>query len=257
MAHGRHGPIGTEQTPRYGQIPVPIFTACNNHRILLYVGLVIIPVGGGRTQQPMKWTPAQDMVLTERYSRNKYGSNAIRVSAKILGVTAGAVYSRAIQLGLIHSRERYRWLQTELDVVENYAHRSLETIQRKLTGVSPHKRTRTAIANQIARLRLRSSMDGLNHTQLAQALGVAVSTLHKWRQEKLIGATRLPSLDRHKGACDIYLQAPWYYSHKEIERFVFRFPSLIDLRKVDQLWFIELMRNGRYQAAIDKDTRNV
>jgi transposase-like protein len=205
----------------------------------------------------MKWTPEQDAVFIERYSRNKYGGNANRMIAKAFGVSPNVTYARAVQLGLIHSRERYRWLQTELDVVEKYAHCALETIQRKLTGVSPHKRTRTAIARQIARLRLRSSLDGLNHTQLAQALGVADSTLHKWRQDKLIKAHRLPSLDQHKGAHDIYLQAPWYYSHMEIKRFVFRFPSLIDLRKVNQLWFIELVRDGRFQATLDKDMEHV
>lgn len=198
----------------------------------------------------------QDRILRECYERNNWGGNAHKQAVNLLGKPSHVVLRRAVQLGLTRVRERWRWTPEEVEVVEKNAHLAVEVIQRKLAKVSPvgFKRTRAAIIRQISHNRFRTNLDGLNHTQLAEALGVATDTLHKWRMEKLIRATRLPSLDDHQGAKEIYLTAPWHYSNVEIRRFIYRFPGMIDLRRVSQLWFIELLRNGEYQAQIDVDT---
>jgi hypothetical protein len=198
------------------------------------------------------FTEEQDAILRACYAKNKYGNNAHRKAVEQLGLAGSIVLRRAVQLGLTHTRERFRWTDEELEIVEKNAHQAIETIQRKLAAASPIKRTRAAIVGAIHEGRFRTNLEGLNHSQLSEALGLAVDTLHKYRMAGLIKAAgRLPSLDCHKyrgrrlhSRPEVCLQAP---------QFIYAHPGLIDLGRVAKLWFIDLLRDGRRgQAGIDK-----
>ena len=201
------------------------------------------------------WIDEEEDLLRRQYVSKRHGGNAIHTAAQKLSRKSADVLRRAVILGLTRVRSRYRWTEEEIAVVEQNAHKALETIQRKLKPVSPPRvcRTRAAIAHQITNNRFRRCLDGMDKQTLAMALGVSVEQIEVWRRNGLLKATRLPSLDQHKGAKTVYLQAPWFFPAWQIRAFIFRFPGLIDLRRVNQLWLIELMRQGRYQAQIDRD----
>jgi len=189
----------------------------------------------------------EDDILREIY-KSKYENNAFKTSQKRLPHrTAGEIFRRASELGLIRTRERYRWSDDELMVVETFAHCSLETIQRKLVGVSPKgcKRTRSAIAGQIHALKFRTNLNGMNHSNLADALGVSVYGLHQWRERGYIAGSRLPTIDQHKDRVDFREDAaPWFYHNNDIIVFLLEYPQLYDFRLVNQQWFVDLMASA-------------
>jgi hypothetical protein len=141
-------------------------------------------------------TPQQDEIIRKCWENNVYGHHAAKRAAQLAGITLEVAQRRATQLGLIFTRERHRWSEAELKVVEQHAHLALDTIQRKLRPVSPAgvKRTRAAIAKQIFAQRFRGNMDGLKHEPLAQALGISGDRLHKLRAARLIAGQRLESI---------------------------------------------------------------
>ena len=146
--------------------------------------------------QTISFTPQQDDVIRKCWAHNVYGHHAAKRAAQLTGFSPDAVHRRATQLGLVFTRERYRWTEPELKIVEEHAHLALDTIQKKLRLVSPPgvKRTRAAIAGQIHTQRFRTNMDGLKHGPLADALGISCDSLHRFRERDLIKGQRLESL---------------------------------------------------------------
>src|ERR1039458_4388231 len=141
-------------------------------------------------------SPRQDEIIRRCWEHNAYGHHAAKRAAELTGLSPSAAHRRAMELGLVFTRERYRWTEQELDVLERNAHQSLETIQRKLRLSSPSgvKRTRAAIAGQIHAQRFRTNMDGLKHGPLADALGIGIERVHKFRDSKLINGQRMASI---------------------------------------------------------------
>lgn len=194
------------------------------------------------------FTQTEDEILRRCYSSNAYGSNAHRKAVDSLNKPGSAVLFRAVELGLTHSRERYRWTDAEIVVLEKHAHLSPEVLQKKLNGISPIKRTRSAIIRQIHRNKLRTNLDGLNHEQLCQALGLSRDTLHKYRRDGLIqSGGRMESLNEHVDRPSFPSPCgPWFYSNTQIRKFVGLHPGLINFRTVDGIWLVDLLLNGRY-----------
>ncbi len=192
-------------------------------------------------------TAQQDEIIRQCWRHNTYGHHAAQRAAQLTGLTVWVVARRARELGLIFTRERYRWTEPELRVVEENAHLSLETIQRKLRLVSPDgvRRTRAAIANQIHAQRLRSNLNGLDHGQLAEALGISQQRLHHLRGRGAIKGVRLESLRQACGYAGEILDEnrPWFYHNADIVRFLFDYRGEINLRKVNQVWLFGLLES--------------
>lgn len=191
-------------------------------------------------------TPQQDDVIRKCWAHNAYGHHAAKRAAELTGLTPDVAHRRAVQLGLIFARERFRWTEPELQVVEANAHLSLETIQRKLMrGVSPPgvKRTRTAIMGQIHAQRFRTNLDGLNHGPLADALGISDNKLHALRTSKLITGERMEALRQACGYAEEINEEHrrWFYSNEKIVRLLFTARGEVDLRKVNQTWLMGLL----------------
>lgn len=191
-------------------------------------------------------TAQQDEIIRKCWANNSYGHHAAKRAAELTGLSPDVAHRRAVQLGLIFARERFRWTDPELEVVEQNAHLSLETIQRKLMrGISPPgvKRTRTAIASQIHQQRFRTNLDGMNHGPLADALGISGERLHGYRQKGKIFGERMESI---RLACEYTDEIRdenrhWFYSNAEIVKFLFANCNELDLRKVNQIWLMSTL----------------
>ena len=192
-------------------------------------------------------TPRQDEIIRKCWEYNAYGHHAAKRAAELTGLTVHVVQRRATHLGLVFTRERYRWTEPELRVVERNAHLALDTIQKKLGFVSPPgvKRTRAAIAGQIALQRFRTNLDGLKHEPLAEALGISKERLHKFRLAGMIAGRRLESIAQacgyREGIRDEHRH--WFYQNDDIVRLLFAARGELDLRKVNQLWLIALLES--------------
>lgn len=193
-----------------------------------------------------RFTKEEDEILKKIYHDIKHENNAAKKARKVFpSRTPSQLFRRAAELGLISRRERFRWTEEELRVVEASSHLSLETIQRRLEGVTPlgFKRTRSAIAHQIHANRFRTNLQGLNFERLSEALGISIDTLRRYVSQKLIRGKKIPSIDQHKNReeCDGVI---WFFPNYEVLMFILRYPGLIDLRRVNQSWFMSLMEWG-------------
>src|ERR1035438_3220876 len=86
---------------------------------------------------------------------------------------------------------------------------------------------------------------------LAQALGIDPHAVTRWIKSghlkaKFRGTARGPQQNG-----DSYL-----IQEKDVRRFILENPTEIDLRKVDQLWFLDLITNGLVRAARDSQQFN-
>jgi hypothetical protein len=202
------------------------------------------------------WTPDEDERLREAYLHNRHDSGALAQASRSLPRRSrNSILRRATVLGLTKARERYRWSQEELDALEKMAHLSLETIQRRLAPLAPPgvRRTQAAIVQHIHDNRFRTNLSGMNHTQLSEALGMAISSLHKYRIEGLIEGYRLESLDVSRPRAMSFEHQRWFYSNAAIRRFIYRNPGLINLARVSKHWFIDLLRDGKCEKGIQSD----
>ena len=190
-------------------------------------------------------TPQQDEVIHKCWQHNGYGHHAQKRAAELTGLTESVCFRRALQLGLVFTRERYRWTEPELQCVEQHCHLALDTIQKRLRLVSPAgvKRTRAAIAGQIHSQRFRTNLDGMNHGPLADALGISVQRLRGYRDEHLIAGQRLESLREACGYVEEIVDEHrhWFYHNDDIVRFLFSCHGQLDLAKVNQLWLMGLL----------------
>jgi hypothetical protein len=190
-------------------------------------------------------TPQQDEVIHKCWQHNGYGHHAQKRAAELTGLTESVCFRRAVQLGLVFTRERYRWTEPELQCVEQHCHLALDTIQKRLRLVSPAgvKRTRAAIAGQIHSQRFRTNLDGMNHGPLADALGISVQRLRGYRDEHLIVGQRLESLREACGYVEEIVDEhrKWFYHNDDIVRFLFTCHGQVDLKKVNQLWLMGLL----------------
>jgi hypothetical protein len=190
-------------------------------------------------------TPQQDEVIHKCWQHNGYGHHAQKRAAELTGLTESVCFRRAVQLGLVFTRERYRWTEPELQCVEQHCHLALDTIQKRLRLVSPAgvKRTRAAIAGQIHSQRFRTNLDGMNHGPLADALGISVQRLRGYRDEHLIAGQRLESLREACGYVEEIVDEHrhWFYHNDDIVRFLFSCHGQLDLAKVNQLWLMGLL----------------
>lgn len=164
--------------------------------------------------------------------------------------TTDALFRRAAELGLVKYRQHTRWTQAEIDMLESVAHRCVRHIQKRLDRVSPPgvRRTRCAILGYITKNRVRTNLDGLNHTELADALGVTRDTLHRYREDGLIYGRRKESqnpIARHNTSAakakTFHDHQQWYYTNANIRRFIAQNPAILDLGRVAKEWFIDLL----------------
>jgi hypothetical protein len=173
------------------------------------------------------WRPDEDALLRARYDSR---TETITDLTRMLRRPRWVVRKRAQELGLARVKE-LRWSAEEVAYLEaNYSRYSIQRLARRMG------RTVTAVAVKKKRLGLRKTDEGYTARALAQAFGVDDHKVSGWIRAGLLEATmRGTELER-----DVY-----YISDDAALRFVRQNPLAFDLRKVDQLWFLDLVLNGR------------
>lgn len=146
------------------------------------------------------------------------------------------VHKRAAQLGLTrNNRTRLdAWSIPELELLERWATCTLTVIRRKFSDAG-FKRTETAIALKLKRSGIdRDDPDRWNPPSLAVLLGVNAKTVCDWIERR-----GLPAVDEGAGQ-----QARYWVTRKQLRNWIKSHPRYIDLRKVDQVWFMDLVFGG-------------
>ena len=165
----------------------------------------------------------------------------IRLLAKKVGMPRWALKKRARELGLARTKE-LPWDEPELEILGRYAWMSDERIRLKLKAAG-YVRTVTGIHLKLKRMRFKHDGSFYSANSLALALGIDPHAVTRWIKSghlkaRLRGTARGPQQNG-----DSYV-----IQEKDVRRFVLEHPTEIDLRKVDQLWFLDLITNGLARA---------
>jgi hypothetical protein len=181
----------------------------------------------------------REIYLNHRDAKTRPG---IRPLAKKVGMPHWALKKRARELGLARTKE-LPWNEAELAILCRYAWMSDERIRLKLKAAG-YPRTVTGIHLKLKRMRFKH--DGIFYSaySLAEALGIDPHAVTRWiktghLKARFRGTARTPQQNG-----DSYL-----IQEKDVRRFILEHPTEIDLRKVDQLWFLDLITNGLVRAA--------
>jgi len=181
----------------------------------------------------------REIYLSQRDARTRMG---IRPLARKVGMPHWALKKRARELGLARTKE-LPWSEPELAILARYAWMSDERIRLKLKAAG-YARTVTAIHLKLKRMKFKQDGSFYSAYSLAQALGIDPHAVTRWikgghLKAKLRGTARTPQQNG-----DSYM-----IQERDIRRFILDHPTDIDLRKVDQLWFLNLITNGLVRAA--------
>ena len=170
----------------------------------------------------------QDRFLAKHYDPTVRGRS--EQIARSLGMPRWMVNRRAAALGLSRVKDR-PWSREDEEYLEAQLHRaSLTAIARKL------RRTPTAVKLKAKRLGLRKHGEGYTATSLAQALGVDPH----WVLTRIRDG-RLRATHRRTERTEAQHGDSWLLTEEAVVAFIKRNPYDLDLRKVDQLWFLDLV----------------
>ena len=176
----------------------------------------------------------REIYLTRPAARKPLG---IRPLAKRIGMPHWALKKRARELGLARTKES-PWSEPELATLTRYAWMSDERIRLKLKAAG-YSRTVTAIHLKLKRMRFKHDGGFYSANGLAQALGIDSHAVTRWIKGGHLRARFRGTARTEQQNGDIYL-----IHEKDVRRFILEHPTDIDLRKVDQLWFLDLLTNG-------------
>jgi len=200
----------------------------------------------GKAQRRRKYifSDQSDQLIRQVYlsPRNEKGVSSIHLLAKRLGMPHWAVKKRARELGLARTKE-LPWSESELAILSRYAWMSDERIRLKLKAAG-YARTVTGIHLKLKRMRFKHDGSFYSACSLAQALGIDPHVVTRWIKSGHLKAKLRGSARTEQQNGDSYL-----IQEKDVRRFILEHPTDIDLRKVDQLWFLDLITNGLVRAA--------
>jgi len=212
----------------------------------VYPAPVLVAGDRDKTQKGRKYvfTDQIDQLIREIYLNHRDAKTGfgIRPLAKKVGIPHWALKKRARELGLARTKE-LPWGEPELAILSRYASMSDERIRLKLKAAG-YTRTATAIHLKLKRMKFKHDASFYSAYSLAQALGIDPHAVTRWIKSghlkaKFRGTARGPQQNG-----DSYL-----IQEKDVRRFILEHPTDIDLRKVDQLWFLDLLTNGLVRAA--------
>jgi len=192
-----------------------------------------------RGRRKYVFTDQIDQLIREIYLSHPDAKTrpGIRLLAKKVDIPHWALKKRARELGLARTKEK-PWSEAELEILARYAWMSDERIRLKLKAAG-YPRTATGIHLKLKRLRFKHDPGFYSANGLAQALGIDSHAVTRWiRCGHLKAYLRGTARGKQQNG-DIYL-----IREKDVRRFILEHPNDIDLRKVDQLWFLDLITNG-------------
>lgn len=182
-------------------------------------------------------TPAQAEQIRKVY-RESSGNGEVKALAEKLGLPRWKVTRYAVSNGLLpRTQKEPDWSEAEIEVLERNAHLSPLRIRDRLRQAG-FRRSEAGIVLKRKRLQLLGNLNGQSATSLAACFGVDPSTVVRWIEKGLLKARRRGTDRGQSQGGDIY-----YLQDKHVRQFVIDNPNVVDLRKVDKHWFIDLLTN--------------
>jgi len=186
-----------------------------------------------RTKLRYTWQPEYDALLKAQYFgglNRRFG--VLNRLVRLTGLPRWYIKRQAARLGLTMRMDRKTWTRREIDILEKLVGRvSSATIAKRL------HRPESSIVNRLKRMGTsRRMQDGYTMHDLELCLGeddykIAGWIKNGWSQDRLQGTRR------HNGnGKDIHR-----IREDDIVDFIRNHPQEINLGKVDQIWFLDLV----------------
>lgn len=197
----------------------------------------IKPKKGGKAK---KWlpTPEIDAVIRRLYTE-RVGLDRtphVRIFAEKIGWPAWAVSKRGRELGLTRTKEA-PWSEPELELLNHHSWMTDERIRLKLKAAG-FTRTATAIHLKLTRTRAKQGGEYYSANGLASLFGCDRHCIGRWISKGYLKARPRGTERTETQGGDV-----WLIRHRDVRQFIAEHPMEFDLRKVDQLWFIDLLTN--------------
>lgn len=192
------------------------------------------------------FTAEMDDEITRSYQQNisaggLRASAPVRALSKKLGIPRASITARAAYLGVIPvTRTSKAWSEEEITILEHHAHKSLYTIQYHLEK-SGFARTVQSIRHKMTRTKLRKNLKGQSAASLALCFGVNPLTVTRWLHAGLLEAKRRGTKRKKNQGGDA-----WFVTDRQVRDFVISHVAIIDFRKIDKYWLVDLLAGGYY-----------
>lgn len=187
---------------------------------------------GKRTPKLYPTSPQLDAQIRAVYAAAR-AKGDVKAFADKMNLPAWWVQKRAVRLGVSRSvRDRAdRWKPAEVKILETYASCSEIYIAAKLREAG-FSRTPTAVRSMLKRHQHIDRLDPDQWTtaELAELMGVQPNAVAKWVADR--GLKPAPEAYGPKGTM--------VFSRKAVTAFVKRNRNLVNLRRVDAIWFLDL-----------------
>jgi hypothetical protein len=182
------------------------------------------------------FTPEMDAEILYTYSVNTDSKPRVINLARKFNMPRWAVYQRALKIDAVQSsHQKKQWAEEEIKILEKYARYEPQTIRKRLEKAG-FQRSIAGIVLKRKRMRLLANLEGMSAGLCAQFLGVDLHWVLNYIRQGLLRAEIIRQDSEGKTS--------YYIKEKDLRTFIINNPDIIDLRKVEKYYFIELVANG-------------
>jgi hypothetical protein len=185
--------------------------------------------------KPRKYPPISPEMhekIKRLYQNRKIGSGEIGEFGKRHGLPRWKITRYAIIKGWIEKQKKaVPWTDNEINILKRNAMHCPETIQRKLRKRG-YFRTLASIELKRKRLKLPANLDGQSANSLAMCLGEDIHFVLAAIRSGKLRAMRREGNRKYD---------MWLISDKDARDFIVKNVNMIDLKKVDKYWIVDLL----------------
>lgn len=221
-----HGAAGVQ-----AELPHRTLTAIRAKASQLKLRCKRANTAGLRFERVWPQSDAVDQAIREGYIHAK-AKGDIKALAERVGRPYWWVQKRGQTLGVSRSNTTRldAWARAEDEIVEQWAMCHAKVIAGKLKAAG-FSRTETAVVIRLKRQGFdRTNPDRWSATQVAPMLGVGPKTVADWMERR-----GLPAVREGGGKGVLMIE------RKKLRKWIAANPRFIDLRRVDQPWFMDLI----------------
>jgi hypothetical protein len=197
----------------------------------------------GRNKTPRKRVRPNKYVITpamHNQIRTVYqgdtGNGQIKNLAIRLGLPRWKVTRYAIAQGFTAKQKKEpEWTERELSILHQNAHLVPAVIQKRLKKYGYH-RTEVGIVIKRKRMRFLQNLNGHSASSVAECFGVDMHSVIRYIKNGWLRAGKRGTQRTDAQGGDMY-----YIKDKWIKDFIIENVSVVDFRKVDKYWLVDLL----------------
>lgn len=199
-------------------------------------------IGVHGSLKPEKWivTPQMHDKIKTIYE-NIPGRGDIADLAKACGLPRWKISRYAVERGW--TKKRFKepdWTEKEIHILEQSAHMSLGTIQKRLKAAGFH-RSQCGIQMKRRRQRCLQNLKGQSLRSVAECFGIDAKSALLWIKKGWLQAKRRGTARTATQGGDM-----WFIKEKDIKKFIIAYVEVVDFRKVDKFWLVDLLAGGYF-----------